>query len=287
MKDNSRELFNVYKDDFEFCKEIIKNNSTSFYIAFSKLPKYEAMSVFAIYAFCRQADDITDKHDNIEELNKLEEKLIDLENGIIVNDPVFKALDVVFKNFSMSFKPFFEMIKGQRQDFNFMQPNSQKQLEDYCYYVAGTVGLMLLPIISKDSNQSKELAKKIGIAMQITNILRDIGEDLSNDRVYIPSDLIKQFNVSLDNREVNKNFISLWEYEAKIAEDNYNEGIKLIDYLIKEAKEPLMIAINLYHEILNVVRKNNYQVFDNRNYVGKIKKASLIRKSLNDLKDNQ
>lgn len=287
MKNDLRELFEIHEQDFDFCKKVIKDNSTSFYSAFAKLPKYEAMSVFAIYAFCREADDITDKHDNLDELNQLEKNLNKLENGVVVNSSIFRALDVVFKNFSMDFKPFFDLIEGQKKDFNFNQPFSQNELEEYCYYVAGTVGLMLLPIISKNPNDSSYLAKKIGTAMQLTNILRDIGEDLNNDRIYLPIDLTKQFSVDIKEKKINHNFIDLWEYEAKIAEQNYRDGIELIDNLIDDAKEPLMIAINLYHEILNVIRKNHYQVFDKRNYVGKIKKASLIRQSINDLKNNQ
>lgn len=276
--------------DFDYCRDIIKYHSKSFYAAFSKLPKQKAMSVYAIYAFCRRADDLIDVEKAPEKLEIMRSQLEDFENGKRIEDPMWRALSVVFDNYPLDIQFFYDMLEGQRRDADFAQPETQEDLEDYSYYVAGSVGLMLLPILSKNWQKIISEAKELGKAMQITNILRDIGEDADQQRIYLPKERMDQFGVTYEdvkNHRKNDAFIDLWEYEAHIAEQSYEKGLKLIFYIDDECRVPLLTAIYLYREILSVIREESYQVFDQRHTVSKTRKIILFKTAIADSKKSE
>ena len=279
--------FKEYKDDFSYCERVIKKHSKSFYAAFSTLPKEEAMSVYAVYAFCRKADDLVDEDADAEGLAELRHQLQLFEKREEVDHPVWRALRVVFDTFDMDIDPFYDMITGQEKDLSFQQPNTQAELEEYSYYVAGTVGLMLLPLLTPNPQDLREEALALGTAMQITNILRDVGEDLDNDRVYLPKEVMKKHGYTqsmLENKELNQSFIDLWEYEANEAEKLYEQAMHLIKKVNKEAKKPLLLSLLFYKEILEAVRLNNYDCFTQRSVVGKRRKLQLLMQSEDFLK---
>lgn len=277
---NNQSPFEKHKEDFAYCEKIIKKHSKSFYAAFSILPKEEAMSVYAIYAFCRKADDIVDEEADAESLLELQDQLERFEKGEEIDHPVWRALRVVFDSYEMDITPFYDMITGQKKDLSFKQPTIQEDLEEYSYYVAGTVGLMLLPLLTDKPKEAKDDAIALGTAMQITNILRDVGEDLDNGRIYLPKEIMDKHGYTeemLSNKELNENFISLWEYEAKIAENYYEQSLNLIDDLNQYAKKPLLLSLLYYKEILDAVRLNNYDCFTKRAVVGKRRKIEIFK----------
>ena len=267
-------------NDFLYCRKIIKENSKSFYKAFSRLPKSKANAIFAVYAFCRTADDLIDLKEDKESLLLFKDELQQFSEGKIIDKPLWRALGEVFRNYNMDIKPFYEMIDGQLMDANFKNIETQEELANYCYYVAGTVGLMILPILAtKHHKELEEIAIKLGTAMQITNILRDIGEDYKINRIYIPKEIMDKFNYSsldLSSNLINNNFIKLWEYEANIAEELYKETYKKIKLFDKDSRGSVILASRLYKEILNSVRKNNYDCLTKRNYVGIYKKIFTV-----------
>lgn len=287
--DKLQPLFKEYQADFDYCEAIIKEKSKSFYAAFSQLPQQKAMSVYAIYAFCREADDSIDVHKDVHRLNSLRDELKNFEAGIIPDRPVWRALFVVFKYYPMTIKPFYDMLEGQEMDVHFQQPNNQAELENYCYYVAGTVGLMLLPLLSKQPEAIQDQAKALGTAMQLTNILRDVGEDFDAGRIYFPKDRLTNFGydeTDLAAQKVNESFAQLWESEAQLAEANYDYALTMLHMIDDDAREPLLLAIYFYREILNVVRENDYQCLTKRHYVGKRRKLALYyqtKKKLNEV----
>lgn len=273
------QLFDKYRDDFIYCENIIKKNSTSFYTAFSTLPKEKALSVYAIYAFCRLADDYVDEDKDLQKLNALKLDLDDFANNQDPQGPLWRALRVVSKNFDIDLTPFYEQLEGQKRDFHFCQPNTQAELKDYCYDVAGTVGLMLLPLLTDQQAQLKEFAVALGNAMQITNILRDIGEDLDEGLVYLPKKVMEEHGytmVMLQERTINQQFINLWEYEANEAEKDYDYSLSMMPMIYEDSRRPLLLSLYIYRGILDVVRESNYDCFSKRNYVSKIKQAKLI-----------
>lgn len=257
--------------DYSYCENIIKANSKSFYAAFSILPKAKRNSVYAIYAFCRYADDSIDVLHSLDKLLELESLLNQFKENNTPDTPIFRALEDTFQTFDIDIEPFYHMIEGQKLDFNFTQPTSIEALQKYSYHVAGTVGLMLLPIIAtKNKDQLRDAALALGEAMQFTNILRDIGEDYRENRIYIPSDLLSKYPRALDaikTNKVNDDFIRVWEILASIAEENYNKFFEKLHLFDDDSKKAVVNSAIFYGEILNVVRKNNYNCLSQRQYV--------------------
>jgi len=270
------------KEDYRYCQEIIKENSKTFYKAFSLLNKEKANAVYAVYAFCRVVDDSIDIYNSPDRLQRLEKQLKDFEKGNVPNEPLWRALEDVFGKFNMETKPFYEMIEGQKMDIEYSQPKTQKDLLNYCYYVAGTVGNMLLPILaSRKINKINVEKIKLGEAMQITNILRDIGEDYENGRIYIPVDIMKKYNYTkedLKNKIINDNFKEMWEYEAEQSQKMYDDFYSFIDYFDEDSKKPVLASAKLYNAILDSVRENDYDCLNKKNYVNNIQKMKIISK---------
>ena len=214
------------KSDFNKCELIIKENSKTFYKAFSMLKaKQDRQAIYAIYAYCRVVDDAIDEYKDIDLLNSYESKLMDMIKGDAPTDFIFRSLNEVIKHYypkAYDFKPYFDLIEGQRQDFLFTQPKTLDDLLKYCYHVAGVVGEMLSYVLAPKSviGELKLVARNLGEAMQITNILRDIGEDRKRKRIYIPLDVMHQFNYTQKDLElgvVNHGFIQMFEYLANYA----------------------------------------------------------------------
>lgn len=219
----------------------------------------------------RLADDSVDVLYSKEELLSLKNSLDNLSIGLSEDTPVYRALSHTFSSYNIDFFPFYDMIKGQLSDFNFEQPKTIKDLSLYSYSVAGSVGLMLLPIIATENKDKlKTVAKSLGEAMQITNILRDIGEDYDNNRIYIPAELLVQFPEainSIKNKVVNDDFVNCWEYLAKIAEENYDFFFKNLHLFDDDSQSAIAKSALYYGEILNVVRKSKYNCLNKRQYV--------------------
>lgn len=272
------------QQDYKYCENIIKKNSKSFYASFSTLPTEKKNSIYAIYAFCRLADDYVDVLNSKEDLLLLENSLNKLALGNPPDTYIFRALFDTFKSYDIDIAPFYDMIKGQLSDFNFIQPNTLKELSDYSYYVAGSVGLMLLPIIATQ-NQGilKTVAKSLGEAMQITNILRDIGEDYDNNRIYIPKDLLAKYPDavnSIASKVVSDDFIKCFEHLAEIAEKNYSFFFEHLHLFDPDSQKSVAKSALYYGEILNVIRKNDYDCLNKRQYVSSFDILSLKLKKI-------
>ncbi|UOQ84776.1 phytoene/squalene synthase family protein [Gracilibacillus salinarum] len=265
---------NQLKQDYLYCKQIIRRHSKSFYYSFSRLPKDKANAVFAIYAFCRLADDSVDnvisKEEQIERLEAVERELSLFNEGIPVDKPIWRALHDVFDRYDMDIEPFFDQLKGQRMDIDFQQPATLDQVEKYSYYVAGSVGLMLLPIISSQSTiDLRQQAISLGAAMQLTNILRDIGEDYQEiHRIYLPEQLMIEASYTetdLANGVVNLAFIQIFEKIAHRADELYDDFYKKLDYFDRDSRLPVILSAKVYRGILTSIRNNNYDCFGQEN----------------------
>lgn len=271
-------LTSKLKADFQYCENIIKKHSKSFYYAFSELPTEKSRAVYAIYAFCRIADDSVDENETasakMSALNQLHEELDLFSRGEEPDHPLWRALRHVFNTFKMDIRPFYDQLTGQKMDVHFTSPETLAELEDYSYYVAGSVGLMLLPIIASENHRElNQTAIELGVAMQITNILRDVGEDYFDmNRIYLPEIERLKFDYGekkLANMVIDSSFISLWEHLASRAEhlyDGFSDQLELFDL---DSQMPVAISANVYRSILDVVRENDYDCLSKRNYVSK------------------
>lgn len=277
---------------YAYCEEIIKIHSKSFYFAFSKLPKEKANAVYAIYAFCRLADDSIDEAETKEEqgdaLTFLTNELNRFEQGREPDHYVWQALRDVFNRYDMSIEPFYDQLHGQAMDYQFRQPQTMDDLEEYSYYVAGSVGLMLLPVIATENHKDLEdEAIALGIAMQLTNILRDIGEDYQKiDRIYLPEELMEQENYTeadLSDQRIDESFISIWEtiaYRAEQLYEKFNDSLKDFD---KDSQLQVALSAKVYGGILDAVRENDYDCFTVKNKTSPAKKVVFYNEVKNSL----
>jgi 15-cis-phytoene synthase len=268
--------------DYEYCRQIIKDNSKTFYKAFSKLPEDKRKAVYAVYAYCRISDDIIDEESDLEKLMEYKRELEQFESGDTPDTPVWRALRDVFNKYDMEIKPFYDMIEGQYKDAHFENIKTDEELYEYCYYVAGTVGIMILPIIAqKNHKKLKDTALDLGRAMQITNILRDVGEDYRKGRIYISAETMEKFEYSEEDLAkgiIDSRFVSVWESYAKTAEQlykNIKSNYRLFD---KDSLAPVILSAEYYKAILNEVRKNDYDCINKRAYVSDLKKLRIAIK---------
>lgn len=239
------------------------------------MPQDKARAVFAIYAFCRLADDAIDVYKDAARLDELHKDLTAMLAGRPPEHPLWLALADTFAKFDLDAKPFYEMLAGQKLDASFRQPRNEEELLHYCYLVAGTVGLMLSPLLSSPGGVAsgdylRTIAIELRIAMQLTNILRDIGTDYRQNRIYIPLDLMQKYSLTdsrLADAKPDAAFVALWEYLAREAEQRYSlvrDNIRIFDH---EGRLPVLLALEYYSKILGRVRKAGYRVADRRIYV--------------------
>ncbi|TDM12745.1 phytoene/squalene synthase family protein [Macrococcus lamae] len=277
--------------DYEYCRNIIKQHSKSFYYAFKELPVDDANAVYAVYAFCRMADDIVDESESaamsISGLNQLKKDLSDFANGYEINHPMWRALRDVHSRYTLDLEMFNWQISGQEHDIMFKQPETLEDLKWYSTQVAGSVGRMLLPILSdNNSEQLKRDAEQLGVAMQITNILRDIGEDYSyHRRIYIPVEIMEKYGCikAIEERQSEPAFIEMWEYLAGYAEGIYDNFYSSINLYKKEGQLPLLLSAMVYRAILDEVRANNYNCLTDRNKVSTARKLMIRHQAMNYL----
>ncbi|MFJ5670614.1 phytoene/squalene synthase family protein [Bacillus safensis] len=265
------------------CEETIQTHSKTFYRAFSMLPKKKRQAVWAVYSFCRRADDIVDESPSPKEDLASFRETFDrfLQGEVDRNDPIWVALEHTFQEFRMDEAPFRDLLQGQEMDLEQQRYETLDELLIYSYHVASTVGLMLLPIIApRKKEQLKEAAISLGIAMQLTNILRDIGEDqVERDRIYLPKQVMDQFGYTeqeLKEGIVNQAFQHVWEYIAFEAEAYYEEFFDHLHEFPLYSRISVKAAAHFYKAILDKTRENEYRVFTERAFISKQEKALIL-----------
>jgi len=280
-------------EKYEYVESIIEKSSATFYQAFKDLPETKRKAVFSIYAFCRKADDAVDVDKDVEIIKDLRKKFKAMREGKTPDDPIFETLKETFDNFPNEDTPYLTLLDGLEEDLNEREIKTDDDLEDYAYKVAGTVGLMLMPIVAsetynKDSKKLKEVAIELGKAMQITNILRDVRDDLIRRRIYFPNEAIEQHDVKIETLRigvVTAEYRSLVETYIDLAKEKYKvfyDNVKLFD---ADSIEAVYIAARFYEGILDEIRKGNYTNITKRHYVSKFRKWFLMRKIKKELKN--
>lgn len=267
---------------YDYCEKVIADNSKSFYKAFSLLPKEKRKAVWAVYAFCRFADDIVDEGENpIEELTKFEWQFQLFLKGVYdQKNPMWIALADVFETFEMDAEAFSCLLRGQEMDLSFSRYDTVEELLDYCYHVASSVGLMLLPILAPGKSAVlKEGAVSLGYAMQLTNILRDVGQDLKIGRIYLPTEVLHKHclaDTDLHNGQVSEGFVEVWEDLAKQAEYYYEQAFETIHEYPLSSRVAVKGAGLVYREILSTIRDKHYNVFKEKHFVPDSSKQAIL-----------
>ena len=265
------------------CRAIARREARNFYYAFIALPAPRRNAICAIYAFMRQADDISDDEKLPREVRRdhLEKWLADwhavCESGRTV-DPVFRAVLDATQQFNIPMELLDELVAGTAMDLNRGTSDAPDtyatfaELYRYCYMVASVVGLVCIRIFGySDAAAAEKLAEETGVAFQLTNILRDVAEDAARNRVYLPLEDMARHQVSLDavlNRKPgtppSSNERALLREMADRAEEFYRSAQRLVPLIDRESRPALRVLVKIYHALLERIRAADYDVFSRR-----------------------
>lgn len=273
---------------YEACRQITKVGSKGFYFSTLFLPYEKRRAIWAVYTFCRYTDDLVDKAPNMTE-RQLSEELDNWESELHKTyektTPPSLSHMLAWKHATSTFKipkhPPLELIEGVRMDLGKNRYDNFDELRLYCYRVASTVGLMASHVIGFSQPCALDYAVELGVAMQLTNILRDVGEDARSGRIYIPLDEMAQFGYTeeeLLRGEVNERFVRLMQFQIDRARQLYQQAVPGIEYLDKDSRLSISVAAHLYSRILSVIERNDYDVFNRRAFVPFREKLSALAK---------
>ncbi|USS84572.1 squalene/phytoene synthase family protein [Fructilactobacillus myrtifloralis] len=271
-----------YLAEMAASEQVIKQQSTTFYYAFSQLPAYQAKSIFVLYDFLRQLDDAADTKQT-EAFTRLRQLWQTVKLGT-PQTRLGRNLLLVFQTFAIPMQLMDEMIQGQTHDLQHQPIRTWADLHHYCYLVAGTVGLMIMPILREHSLTTTERAHviRVGIALQLTNILRDVQEDYRKDYVYLPQAVLFQAGIDLKclnhtQRKLPTGLVHILKLLGKQAEHDYRVAPAVINLVPDSAgRVALALAINGYAAILKQLRRRNYNVSLGRVVVSNRVKAWLL-----------
>jgi phytoene synthase len=250
-------------------QQITLKSKSNFLYSFFFLPKEKRKAIYTLYAFCRQTDDIADNlapaEKRMHQLNIWENELKKCFTKSVSN--YFETLKQVMEKFRIPFEHFLELIAGVRMDITNFKYHSFEDLKLYCYRVASTVGLMCIQIFGYRDPLIKSYAENLGIALQLTNIIRDVGTDSKMGRLYLPDSDIKTFNVSKNeimNHKYSDGFYQLMQYQAKRARDYYQKADDCLSE--NELKNMLVSEImkNIYFTLLEKIENHNFHVLDKK-----------------------
>jgi phytoene synthase len=230
-------------------------------------------AVWAVYAFCRTADDIVDATtpaaERLAAIDYWERALIAAFDGN-PEDPIMVALHDAVERFAIPIGPALDLLRGARLDITVRRYATYDDLREYCYLVASTVGLLTSPILGYTSDVALEYGVALGRAMQMTNILRDVGEDARMGRIYLPLDEMQRFGYtesSLFEEVVDDAFVALMQFQIDRVHRLYAEAEPGIAMLAPESRYTVRLALTLYRQILNSIEANRYDVYSKRAYV--------------------
>ena len=292
MKNSISQLDQAY----EICRKETQQWAKTFYLGTLLLPQEKRKAIWAIYVWCRRTDEIMDSveastksQDELSDnLDEWEENTKNVFKGNIKSELDSVLLDTIEK-YPQSIQPYLDMIDGQRMDLNKFRYKDFDELKLYCYRVAGTVGLMTQNVMGIDSAYTSapwsampdpsEAAVALGIANQLTNILRDVGEDRHRGRIYLPQADIEKFNYSEEDLLkgiINKQWKELMNFQLTRAREWFQKSEDGIKWLSSDARWPVWTSLRLYRGILDSIEKLDYDVFNNRAFVKNSVKALEI-----------
>mgnify|MGYP000001378572 CR=1 FL=1 len=250
--------------------EATARGSKSFYFATRFFPPDLAASAHAVYWFCRTTDDIVDENPDVNsaraELEQWRDALKDVFSGSGNGPAILQHFGTACRRHAIPAEYAFELIEGMRMDLENVRYRTFDELRVFCYRVASTVGLMMSHVIGYQGDALK-YAEELGIAMQLTNILRDIGEDLGRERIYLPGEEMEEFGYSIDElirAERSAAFVKLMQFNVARARKFYVQAMPGIPMLKAEGRFAVEIAARVYQGILNEIEEMNYDVFARR-----------------------
>jgi 15-cis-phytoene synthase len=263
-------------------QEIAKKSKSSFYYAFNLLPQDKRDAMNTVYAFCRETDDIVDEGSEPDEIRfeKLRKWRVELEKSLKGDSSyaLLNKLSKTIRQFNIPIDPFFELLKGMEMDLQNKRYISFEDLRLYCYRVASTVGLMSIEIFGYKHKTARDFAVNLGIALQLTNILRDIKKDSQRGRIYLPQDDLNKFGCTekdILQGVYNPAFRSLMEYEVERTRYYFNKATEALNVDDKASMFAARAMQHIYYKLLEKIVIADYNVFDKNIKVTRIEKIGI------------
>jgi phytoene synthase len=262
----------------QYCQDKAARSGSSFYYSFLFLPPERRRAITALYAFCREVDDVVDECADTEVARA---KLAWWRSEIAATfagsarHPVAQALIPVVRTFNLPQGHFQDIIDGMEMDLRYNRYPDFATLQSYCYRVAGVVGLMAAEIFGYRDPATLQYAENLGTAFQLTNIIRDIGEDARRSRVYLPLDELGRFGISatdivhLHDSEALRRLI---EYQIDRAEQYYEQAFALLPVQDRKSQRPGLVMAAIYQAVLKEIRNGGCKVLDRRTSLTPIRK---------------
>lgn len=270
---------------YKYNRRLLEIYSKSFSISTLLLPRNRRKAVYALYGFCRYADNLADKPRDRSK-KELTREIRDMEKELRIayrtgesEHPVLCSFVDVAAKYKIPMKYPLELFKGILMDVDHQHYKNFEDLFLFCHRVAGVVGLMMTHVLGYQNENAFEYAAKLGIAMQLTNILRDIQEDKNNGRIYLPLDEMKQFKVrktDIMQERYSTELKNLIRFSTERAHRYYEEAEAGIQMLDPQCRFAIYSASAIYRQILSEIERNDYNPFLGRVRVRQAKKTRII-----------
>ena len=265
-------------DPNQYCQDKAAASGSSFYYSFLFLPPPRRRAIIALYAFCREVDDIVDECTDEQvahtKLSWWRQEISDLYQGQ-PHHPVSHALQPVIRDFNLPAEQLLEIIDGMEMDLSLHRYEDFKSLRLYCHRVAGVVGELSAVIFGYSDRATLHYAADLGLAFQLTNIIRDVGEDARRNRIYLPMDELAKFNVPasdiLNARQTN-NFKQLMEFQYQRAQQFYEQAFAALPAADRKTQKTGLIMAAIYRTLLVEIRRDGFQVLTQRTALTPLRK---------------
>jgi 15-cis-phytoene synthase len=270
----------------EYCKSKALASGSSFYYSFLFLPEKQKNAMIIVYAFCREVDDVVDECSDPtvarQKLNFWREEIA----RTFANQPthpIGQALLKPISHFQLPQELFLDIIDGMEMDLTYTAYNTFNELQQYCYKVAGVVGLLTIRILGYSDKNTEQYAIHLGTALQLVNIIRDLGEDIHRGRIYLPVEELEQFGVteaSLTERQMTEPLRDLLRFQAKRARDYFQQAVAALPESDRFAQRIGLIMAEIYFSLLAEIERDDFNVLTQRITLTPIRKLWITCRTL-------
>ncbi|MFH0738838.1 MAG: phytoene/squalene synthase family protein [Candidatus Omnitrophota bacterium] len=264
----------VINSGFTQARRITREYAKTFYFSSKFLPRAQRDAVYAIYVVCRDSDEAVDDmklSPKQEYLSRVKENIEAAYNGSSIKESTLLAFRETVNKFKIPREYFLELIEGMRMDLEKNRYRNFQELYHYCYKVAGVIGLIMLKVFGSKENEAEKYAIDLGIAMQLTNILRDIKEDWERGRVYLPQEEMENYGVNECNiaqAKVDDNFKRLMEFQIQRARGYYTSSLEGFKFIPSRRMRFVTLSIlRMYSAILDKIERGGFDVFLQRAHI--------------------
>jgi 15-cis-phytoene synthase len=264
---------------------ITRQSKSNLALAFISLGRERKRDITVFYAFCRVIDDIADSADFsvVEKRVRLAKWRQMLRAGESDEPRLARDVRGLIEKYSLPVSMFEEIIAGVEMDLSILRYATFEELRVYCYRVASAVGLVSIEIFGYRNPACKQYAIELGLALQMTNIIRDVGRDLQDGRIYLPQEDLARFNyfeTELQDRQYNECFLRLMQFEAARAQDFFSRAAATLPSQDRRAMAPAEIMASIYRGLLRQMELDKFRVFEKEYRLSKLEKAGRIATQL-------